>query len=361
MRPDVLLFVFDRCADNSVEIISNIVTDLQVTYVVKTIGENFSAGMTRDYGLDALDKSEEFNSYDVVLFTDGDCIPSEDLIKHHLDNLSRTDKHSVSCGPRTMQDEFGNDKLDERFDWADGCGFTNRNARLIVSKKLTVDSILTYSCNLAFNKAAIDICRQINKELSNSARVFNPEFDGSWGGEDNFISHCIFKTNGNILLTCKDAVVYHPYHVESDKKNVNEKTIILRELTRRLTNVIDDRTICGEISEIEQFRPISYSGFTDIIKNIKTITKVNLPTTDAIDPVVFDYMMARNTKYVISKNPSASTRTLPNHILIYQVLQCSYMKYYLEPDDTIIFVDDLKDMKLKDNSRNPHDYGSLDK
>ena len=73
MLPDLLLFVLDRCSDNSLEIISSIKTKLNLQWIVKTVGDNFSAGMTRDVGVDFV---KELN-YEMILFTDGDCVPSE--------------------------------------------------------------------------------------------------------------------------------------------------------------------------------------------------------------------------------------------------------------------------------------------
>jgi hypothetical protein len=54
IKVDLLLFVLDRCSDNSEEVLKNINSTIVVMYVKKTVGNNFSAGMTRDFGLECI-------------------------------------------------------------------------------------------------------------------------------------------------------------------------------------------------------------------------------------------------------------------------------------------------------------------
>lgn len=246
-KPDIVLFVFDRCADNSVEKIKTIVTDLDVRYLEKSFGDNFSAGMTRDYGVDYINYN--FN-YEMIVFTDGDCVPSKHLIKDHLENIIQTNKAIVSCGKRYCETVDGEWEDDERNigKWVNGFGF-GRNGRIVLSNKLTIDNILTYSCNLAFNHKAIQLCKHINREISDCDRVFNKEFDGSWGGEDNFISHCLYLTNNWIVLASNKCFVNHYYHKE-EKKDVEYKNSIVKKLSNKLKDKIVWGLIEGEVTKV---------------------------------------------------------------------------------------------------------------
>lgn len=276
LRPDILLFVFDRCSDNSVDIISNIITDLNVSYTVKTKGDNFSAGMTRDYGLSKL--SEE---YSVIIFTDGDCYPNETVVEDHYLNCTIRSEPIVSCGRRMMQDVSGTYHEDERMNvWANGFSFVPRNGRVLLSTRVTQESIFTYSCSLAFNKYAIELCKDINYKLSGERRVFNPEFDGNWGGEDNFISDCLFRAGYWITLTDYRSYVKHPYHKPSDVKD--DRSLIWKMLSKRLKDLILSGEIEGQVTIAERCRhlvePLRFGG---ILNNIFSVTTDMLYTNYA--------------------------------------------------------------------------------
>ena len=86
IKPNVVLFVLDRCSDNSKNILDNIISNLNIRYIEKDFGDNFSAGMTRDFGVDYI--QHNYN-YEMIVFTDGDCVPSKNLIREHLDNINK--------------------------------------------------------------------------------------------------------------------------------------------------------------------------------------------------------------------------------------------------------------------------------
>ena len=67
LKPDLVLFVLDRCSDNSLEILENINTELNLKWLVKETGENFSAGLTRDFGVEWV--LENYPEYEMILFT----------------------------------------------------------------------------------------------------------------------------------------------------------------------------------------------------------------------------------------------------------------------------------------------------
>jgi glycosyltransferase involved in cell wall biosynthesis len=305
--PDLVLFVFDRCSDNSRQEFLRQRTKLNVRCLIKTEGSNFSAGMTRDFGVDYVVKN--FPEYKNIIFTDGDCIPAEKLVELHIDCLSQSTIPAVSCGRRIMINKDGSESEDERIDnlWGNQYSFTNRNARLLLSNRVTLDSIFTYSCNLAFNKQSIELCKKINSIISNSDRVFNPEFDGSWGGEDNFISDCLFRTGNNILLTSVDCYVKHIWHEESQRIGLEIKKQILKKLSNSLKQLIVVGDIVGDYTVFEKNRNIGVPpGFYhQEANNLKRIRKDEITITNILTKL--SYPIAHSdvdlfSKYILSRN-----------------------------------------------------------
>lgn len=336
--PDVILFVLDRCIDDSKEILDNVQSSLNIQYIEKKEGNNFSAGMTRDCGVSYIEQHFE---YSMIVFTDGDCIPSKNLIKEHLENINNTNKALVSCGRRICENEFGAFEDDERNvgEWVNGFGF-EKNGRVLLSNKITIENILTYSCNLAFNKKAVELCKQINKEISNSERVFNPEFDGSWGGEDNFISHCLYLTNNWIVLTSNDCFVTHYYHKEAIK-NVEYKKRIVSNLSEKLKLKIIEGVIEGEVKVFSKncniyvggLFPISYYSST-IESNIKH--KYDKELFDACYTLL--YTRVYKFEGYINKRYKGDVEEICEYL--------TYLKFYLKNNE-LVFEDDTKDFISK--------------
>lgn len=286
--PDILLFVFDRCTDDSVNILQTIDTKLNIKFIEKLDGENFSAGMTRDAGISYI---EQF-SPDVVIFTDGDCYPNETVVEDHYNNCITRSTPIVSCGRRMMQTENDIYEEDERMQtWAQGCSFVNSDRRVLLSTRVTLDSIFTYSCNLAFNWEAIKLCKRINKELTGISRVFNSEFDGTWGGEDNFVSNCLFRTGNYILMANYRSCVYHPWHVPNKYSPNNKNT--WKKLDYSLYLSILFGTIEGPVTTVERNRsvvePLRFSG---VINNIHEVKCNSTAFNDLVDV----YFFSRNFK-----------------------------------------------------------------
>lgn len=356
--PDLLLFVFDRCSDNSLEVIQSISTTLNLKWIVKETGENFSAGLTRDFGIDFI---KENYDYSMIVFTDGDCVPSEKLIEKHLENINQTNQSIVSCGLRKLETQDGSWKDDERLNpnWVNGYSFTDRNGRLILSKEFCLNNLFTYSCNLAFNKNAIELCRNINKNINGIERVFSPVFDGSWGGEDDFISHCLFRTGNWICLTDKECFVNHFYHEESFK-NIEKKNRLVQEQSFELEYFIKNGLIEGPIQNCYKSFHINFGN--DIKNNIINTYKIEGLNQDLIifleyiiekygkDEIPLKYMFTNNIKEV-----KEETELKGKDFSLNEVKQFSgYLKFYLK-DDHIEFVDDISEFKLlKPKSDCPH-------
>lgn len=354
LLPDLLLFVLDRCEDDSEEVIKSTVCKLRIGYVIKEVGKNFSAGLTRDFGVDYI--QNHYPEYEMIVFTDGDCIPSERLVETHYENIKQSNKPIVSCGMRSKQKETGEWEEDERLSplWINEFTFGNRNSRLIISNALALDNIFTYSCNFAFNKNAIELCQDINFKLSKSSRVFNPEFDGSWGGEDSFISHCLYRTGNYILMTNKDCYVDHFWHEEVSKKNNSKKKLLQNLLSKRLEKLILCNDIEAPIQTIKKSHYISFGMFDE-----KNEIKNTIDVCDIDDQILFyiDYIVE---KYYLEKYRTIFKYFLTNNVRSYvsegssprisdvdindakQML--GYIKFYLN-NDRIDFVDDMEKYK----------------
>jgi len=320
-RPDLLLFVFDRCSDDSRAIFLSSKTDLNIRCLIKNEGVNFSAGMTRDFGINYV--VENYPDYNNIIFTDGDCLPGNKLVELHDECLYQSSIPAVSCGRRVMLTEAGEREEDERINnmWGNDYSFTDKNARLLISSRVTLESIFTYSCNLAFNKQAIELCKKINYQISGMPRVFNPEFDGSWGGEDNFISDCLYRTGNNILMAAKQCYVDHVWHKPADKKDVQTKRQICQKLSAILKTKILNGDIVGDFIIFEKNRNISFDkSFGRELNNLKKIQKddvlisgliekIQFPfTMDDRDILICKYILARNVVIVntVENNPSLS-------------------------------------------------------
>lgn len=365
LLPDLLLFVLDRCEDDSEEVIKSTVCKLRIGYVIKEVGKNFSAGLTRDFGVDYVQKN--YPEYEMIVFTDGDCIPSEKLVELHYENICQSKNSVVSCGARNKQTFSGEWESDERLShlWINEFSFGDRNSRLIVSNALTLDNIFTYSCNFAFNKNAIELCQNINSKLSNSKRVFNPEFDGSWGGEDSFISHCLYRTGNYILMTSKDCYVDHFWHKESPKKDNWKKKLLQQQLSKRLEKLVLENVIEGPIQTVRKAYFISYGSY-DENNEIKITVDV-----DGLDSVLSFYIEHVCDKYSLENYRTTFKYFLTNNVRVnvsggsmcrvsdvdiskYKQM-LGYMKFYLNKDN-IEFVDDVDKFNLIRSSNSFLEY-----
>lgn len=342
--PDLLIFVLDRYSEKVSEIYSE---KIKVEYIAKSTGENFSAGLTRDFGIDYVQKN--YPNYSTIIFSDGDCIPSEKFLESHLENLLQNFP-IVSCGKRYKESNEGVWEDDERCDkkWINGYSFTDKNNRMVVANFLTLENILTYSCNLGFNKLSIELCQMVNEKLGSGRRVFNNIFDGAWGGEDNFISHILYRCGGYILLTSSECFVNHMYHPEA-KKNHKEKNIKLKELSKKLEQMILSGIIEGPVQTVNKGLWISFGPHErNNIKNIVDIEGVDfriwnilewfLEKYDKSCGVIFKNFLTNNRKENFLGIPGKNFSD--DDIYFYKDL-LGYLKFYFRNGE-VVFEDDLE-------------------
>ena len=197
--------------------------------------------------------------------------------------------------------------------------------------------------------------------------MFNPEFDGSWGGEDSFISHCLYRTGNYILLTTKECYVDHFWHIESSKIDKNKKLIIQKTLSKKLERLILNNKIDAPIQTVKKAYHISFGpcDTNNEIKNCSDVCGLESNISFYIDHIcekyslerlknVFRYFLTNNIRTDICES---SIVRVSDYDIYYCKQLLGYMKFYLV-DDVIEFVDDVDKFKLISSSGSFLEYGS---
>lgn len=245
--PDSMVFVTDKCTDNSFDMLKVHAVNLcsrgvKVTITGTDPKRGFGAGMTRDTGL--LVAESEYDP-DLVVFTDGDCIPEPNLVESHIEAHNSLSGPVVCCGARTDIEEDGSVSADPRLrnEYNKNKVFSPTTTRYVINPDVIVSSWACWSCNMSVNKAAIARCRDINSFLAGSeqSRVFSPVFDGRWGGEDGFVAMSLFYSGGHVLMLKPDAYVTHIWHPRSHT-NIEHLFLLKAKL-------VELRSLCRDLFE----------------------------------------------------------------------------------------------------------------
>lgn len=167
----------------------------------------FNAGANRDAGLCAA--SEMWPGCDVV-FLDGDCIPGPAWANGHISAMS-VDAPAVSCGARAQGTR--RDPRTLPLEWQSQ---SFAPSMIDVPRIATLPEIIahraTWSCNLGINRAAISLLRSAGEKLHGSQRIFSPEFDGRWGGEDTALGIVACHTGCRVVVLTEASAVEHIPH-----------------------------------------------------------------------------------------------------------------------------------------------------
>lgn len=272
LYPKHVVLVFDRCTDASQSIATSYLmkfkilgVDLHLVETSKFGGATgFGAGRTRDIGVSyAIDR----RLGDQFLFTDGDCIPSADLVAHHMSQLC-VEQPRITCGQRwetlgpnepaqyelmkpTAYGELVQGDMRVYASWCRGQVFGFGYDRLVIDPVVFRQSWICWSCNLGMNIAAIKLCWEANGFISGDVkRVFNSAFDGRWGGEDGFVGDILFRHGGEVVALSERSQVTHLWH---ERKHTNLQHLgLLAELDLRLAQAMHDRSLPCD--------PVIYSG-----------------------------------------------------------------------------------------------------
>lgn len=205
IQPSQYIFVLDRCTDQSENILKNFLPISEVIILKNEKGSDFLAGYCRDLALNETGGN--------VLFLDGDCVPTVNVFEEILKSLDSTEP-TISIVKRLNEKEnhdgFYPDTR-ETSPWYKEWVF-KEHKNIIEHKELARVRMLTWSCSLGLNRAAISVIKEINKEIGLGRRLFPSSFDGKWGGEDDHIGHVAMFTDMKIIAISPEHYVTHIWH-----------------------------------------------------------------------------------------------------------------------------------------------------
>lgn len=207
--PDLVVFAVDRCPEDYAEaqriatkrgwVCVHANTDMPDAGVL--------IGRTRDAALSKIPSQAS------VLFTDGDCVPSEGWVEHHVRHLLQPGLVATT-GYRVSQQENGtweDDIRATRLPYKDTT-FSNTADRLILGRAAESTMIL-FGCNMAMNAAALTYMRERTKEVFGEDRVFASIFDGEWGFEETSIGPVLYAAGAKLItLSPSTSKVFHAWH-----------------------------------------------------------------------------------------------------------------------------------------------------
>jgi MoaA/NifB/PqqE/SkfB family radical SAM enzyme len=265
-KPDLFVFVCDKCTDSSVcdlkTFSDSIGTPISIIEVHDS--DSFAAGKNRDRGLaEAESKLGKCN----VVFLDGDCVPNQDLIKLHREaQETNQDFPTVSIGSRHNEAKNASriiiDTRHSHFKFHDEI-FAKDTLRLVTSRSPAFSRMLTWSCNLGLNAKAIELFKTCIFHLSNERRIFHPAFDGSWGGEDDFIGLMASYLGCAVVSLPQGADTVHIWH-ESRQNNVYERKVKMHHAhLRRLAESVKAPGVSFIECAIERNKQLRASSYTN--------------------------------------------------------------------------------------------------
>lgn len=181
--------------------------------------QGFRAGANRDKGLAWAMAHCPAHSY---LFLDGDCIPGPDWLRTCLPLAS--EEPLIVCGtrseggggdPRTMPLEWQGNSYQPSFSMDPHAWLSGNTVHDILGHRIL------WSCNFGMTYSAASMLLDAGEKVHGVRRVFNPGFDGLWGGEDTglailaHLSGVELRTNG----------AYPVEHIPHSLRNVTKRNL----------------------------------------------------------------------------------------------------------------------------------------
>ena len=292
LKPDNIIFVLDRCTDNSEKVIKKEIKPIKYHILKTDESVGFSAGITRNVGiLKALSLGSDY-----IVMTDGDCIPSKGLVEGHISTMSMFSSNvpTLTCGYRFDYTYTGSVVADSRIMNKDAKQYMYDMASpvLIMNEYPLLKSWICWSCNIAINRRAAEAAISVNSTLSGDKdRVFSSIFDGRWGGEDGFLGLTIFRIGGNVIMCPPSNKVTHIWH-ERGHTNL-EHLCYVSNADMCLKNAIYIGDIKGPITEVSS---LSYPKDYYDISNIRMISVEGYKHEGCADNLSAFYY-ARNIKH----------------------------------------------------------------
>jgi len=270
VQPDLYVFVLDRCRDDSKRLLVEFAQTHSVRLVETELESQFTAGRNRDLGVRA---AEEENPNTNVLFLDGDCVPTSGLFGAHVAVFDLNNDFPIVTVGRRVSEKENSDALDEDRRMTSYQSYSKvfkDTDNVVVARDVAYNRMLTWSCCMGFNHKAIEIMRLVNFELNRSDTVFNPIFDGFWGGEDDFCAMIASHFGVAIVAISPKHLVQHIWHpsrsaqLASGPLHVKQES--LRQLaafwkapgvtTIRCSNSFTDVSRCNNLKALELRSPI---------------------------------------------------------------------------------------------------------
>lgn len=169
----------------------------------------FCAGHCRNLALEMLD------GYELIIFTDGDCIPESQMVESHIAAYT---EGGVTVGRRLEGKWLYRDQREAY--GARPIPIFFKESRRVTSERYVADSGVVWTCNFGMSSGAVEAIRKLNEELYGVSAVFHPDFCGRWGGEDGFLGmECLYA--GIPIMTTPvmehDGVVHLDHPRPADK------------------------------------------------------------------------------------------------------------------------------------------------
>ena len=303
-QPALFVFVLDRCTDDSKSILAS--SGLNCSIVEVSHAASFMAGANRDLGLTEAEK--QLPNCDVV-FLDGDCVPTCDLIEAHARNLGiNRDFPIATIGRRVNENDAGQDLHDDtRIIHARA----NRRVfgaedRLVLTKVPANSRMLTWSCNLGLNRMMIELCRWTNDQISATrGRIFNDAFDGRWGGEDDFVGLTASYFGAAVIALSPKHHVRHIWHVSRQNdayaRTMRVKTGQLKDLAKQTgalgvtridsCSALEDVDRCASAARVDLNDPVLQEAFK-LVEATVEFERAGLATAFSYPMWIFNQRLA---------------------------------------------------------------------
>jgi hypothetical protein len=194
-----VLFVLDRCQDNSADILKK----LDKKFIENKEGEGFLAGKARDLGL-------SFLGVNNTLFLDGDRIP----VNFSIDLVNKSIEFYDVCLVSVEKDFRKNFS----FDFVPNPNFSKENNDV-------------FSCGICIRKEMIERITKLQ-----GGRLFNIAFDGVFGEEDRFLGSVVNYFGGSCGLYPKTSYLKGGFTKIINYRRYLEQVNKRKKLVKELLN-----------------------------------------------------------------------------------------------------------------------------
>ena len=204
----------------------------------------FCAGHCRNLAIEML------YGYELIIFTDGDCIPEKQMVESHIAAYT---EGGVTVGRRLEGKWLFRDQR-EVYDKRPIPIFFQESRR-VTEEKYVADSGVVWTCNFGMSSGAVDTIKKLNAELYGVSAVFHPDFCGRWGGEDGFLGmECLYA--GVPIMTTPKMEHDGVSHIDHPRPtNKYDHVTFLPFLEAKRQELVELMNATGR--DVGEFRPLS--------------------------------------------------------------------------------------------------------